>query len=217
MNIEKTGSLIYALRTEKGMTQKQLADVLAISDKTISKWERGAGFPDLALLKSLCEFFQVDMASMLDGELPSGDFAGGNMKKSKFYVCPFCGNVTITTGNAEISCCGRKLEALEPVKLPAKSAATDSASEPDAAAALDAVAALELLTVETVEHDWYITSSHPMQKDNYISFVAFVAGDRVQLYKCYPEWDLQVRIQKRGHGMLVWYITGVQKLCYQLV
>ena len=41
MNQEKTGSLIYTLRTEKGMTQKQLADVLAISDKTVSKWERG--------------------------------------------------------------------------------------------------------------------------------------------------------------------------------
>ena len=211
MNLEKTGSLIYALRTEKGMTQKQLADVLTISDKTVSKWERGAGFPDLVLLKSLCDYFQVDMVSVLDGELPSGDFRGGNMKKSKFYVCPFCGNVTMTTGNVELFCCGRKLPAMEPLKLPSKPASPDFA--PDA----EAEDGQKPLIIETIEHDWYITSNHPMQKDNYISFVAFVAGDRVQFYKCYPEWDLQLRIPKRGHGQLVWYSTGLQKLFYQLV
>ena len=86
MNIEKIGSLIFTLRTEKGMTQKQLADVLAISDKTVSKWERGAGCPDISLLRTLCDYFGVDMEKMLDGELAENDFTGGNMKKSKFYV-----------------------------------------------------------------------------------------------------------------------------------
>ena len=198
MNKERIGNLIYTLRTEKGMTQKQLADALSISDKTVSKWERGGGCPDLLLLRALCAFFQVDMEAFLDGTLPSGDTTGGNMKKSRFYVCPFCGSVTVTTAGGEISCCGRKLEWQEPVK-----AGKDGAPEP--------------LQVEVVEQDWYITSSHPMRKDNYISFVAFVAGDRVQLYKCYPEWDLQVRIQKRGHGQLVWYSTGDEKLYYQLI
>ena len=129
MNIEKIGSLIFTLRTEKGMTQKQLADVLAISDKTVSKWERGAGCPDFSLLRTLCDYFGVDMEKMLDGELAENDFTGGNMKKSKFYVCPVCGNVTVATGDASIRCCGRKLEALEPVRLGKKQAANQSSEQ----------------------------------------------------------------------------------------
>ena len=56
MNAEKTGALIRALRTEQGLTQKQLADRLHLSDRTVSKWERGAGCPDVSLLG---RFFQV--------------------------------------------------------------------------------------------------------------------------------------------------------------
>ncbi|MGN0714758.1 MAG: helix-turn-helix domain-containing protein [Anaerovoracaceae bacterium] len=203
MNNEKIGSLIFTLRTEKGMTQKQLADVLSISDKTVSKWERGAGCPDISLLRSLCDYFGVDMEKMLDGELAENDFTGGNMKKSKFYVCPVCGNVTVTTGEASISCCGRKLESLEPVRLGKGNAADSGLPEP--------------LQVEKIEDDWYITSNHPMGKDNYISFVAFLTGDRLQLVKQYPEWNLQVRIPARGHGMLLWYSTGDGKLYSQLL
>ncbi|MGN1414725.1 MAG: helix-turn-helix domain-containing protein [Anaerovoracaceae bacterium] len=203
MNNEKIGSLILTLRTEKGMTQKQLADVLAISDKTVSKWERGAGCPDIALLRTLCEFFAVDMEKVLDGELAENDFTGGNMKKSKFYVCPVCGNVTVTTGEASIRCCGRKLESLEPVRLGKGKSADSGLPAP--------------LQVEKIEDEWYLTSSHPMEKDNYISFVAFLTGDRLQLVKQYPEWNLQVRIPARGHGMLLWYSTGEGKLYSQLI
>ena len=46
MDCSKVGNLIYTLRTEKGMTQKALANAMNISDRTISKWERGAGCPD---------------------------------------------------------------------------------------------------------------------------------------------------------------------------
>ncbi len=207
MNNEKIGSLIFTLRTEKGMTQKQLADVLAISDKTVSKWERGAGCPDISLLRSLCDYFGVDMEKMLDGELAENDFTGGNMKKSKFYICPVCGNVTVTTGEASIRCCGRKLESLEPIRLGKKQAA-----DKDAEAELP-----EPLQVEKIEDDWYLTSTHPMGKDNYISFVAFLTGDRLQLVKQYPEWNLQVRIPARGHGMLLWYSTGDGRLYSQLL
>lgn len=215
MNQEKTGSLIYTLRTEKGMTQKQLADVLAISDKTVSKWERGAGCPDIALLRTLCDYFGVDMEKMLDGELEANDFTGGNMKKSKFYVCPVCGNVTVTTGEANISCCGRKLESLEPIRLGKKQAsnqASDQVADKDAETEFPAP-----LQVEKIEDDWYLTSNHPMRKDNYISFVAFLTGDRLQLVKQYPEWTLQVRIPARGHGMLLWYSTGDGRLYSQLL
>ena len=117
MDYEKIGKVIYELRTERRLTQKELADELNISDKTVSKWERGAGCPDISLLRELAKYFCVDMEKVLRGSLAENDFVGGNMKKSKFYVCPICGNVTVCTGNAEISCCGRKLEAIEPRKI----------------------------------------------------------------------------------------------------
>ena len=55
-----------------------------------------------------------------------------------------------------------------------------------------------------------------MRKENYISFVAFATGDRLQVVKQYPEWDLQLRIPRRGHGMLLWYAQA-DGLLYQLL
>ena len=74
----------------------------------------------------------------------------------------------------------------------------------------------EMLSVEVIEDDWYITVAHPMNKEHYISFVAFATVDRVQIIKQYPEWDMQLRIRKRGHGMLIWYCTR-HGLFYQLI
>lgn len=194
MDCAKVGNLIRCLRLEKGMTQKQLAETMNLSDKTVSKWERGLGCPDVSLLAELSAALGVTVEEILNGDLCPNDFVGGNMKKSHYYVCPLCGNITVCTGNATVSCCGRKLEALEPRKATAEQA----------------------LCVEPVEDDWYITSSHPMHKDNYISFVAFATGDKVQIIKQYPEWNLQLRLPKRGHGMLLWYSTQ-EGLFYQLL
>ncbi|MBQ7903363.1 MAG: helix-turn-helix transcriptional regulator, partial [Oscillospiraceae bacterium] len=87
MDNAKIGSLIYRLRKEKGYTQLQLADILNISDKTISKWERGQGCPDISLLKSLSELFGVDMEKLLAGELDENKKSAGNMRKMNFYIC----------------------------------------------------------------------------------------------------------------------------------
>lgn len=193
MDCIKLGKLIYKLRHEKSMTQRQLADKMNISDKTISKWERGLGCPDVSLLSELSELLDVNIEELLKGNLETNDLVGGNMKNSNYYVCPLCGNVTICTGNATVSCCGRKLEALKPQK-----------------------AEKQKLDIEQIENEWYITSSHPMTKEHYISFVAFATGDRVQIIKQYPEWDLQVRIPRQGHGMLLWYCVE-EGLFYQLL
>ena len=194
MDCKKVGQLIRSLRQEQYMTQKQLADKLNISDKAISKWELGLGCPDVSLLAELSDLLGINIEQMLSGDLSENRFVGGNMKKSSYYVCPVCGNLSVCTGNASVSCCGRKLEALTPQK------ATEE----------------QKLTIEQVEDDWFITSDHPMQKDVYISFVAFATGDKIQIIKQYPEWNLQARIQKRGHGMLLWYSTR-DKLLYQLL
>ena len=194
MDSSKVGHLILRLRREKGFTQKELADRMNLSDRTISKWERGQGCPDISLLPELSSLLGVNIEHILEGELASNDFVGGNMKRSNYFVCPSCGNITLSTGNASVSCCGRKLEAFVPKK------ATDE----------------EKLEVTQVEEDWFISSNHPMTKEHYISFIAFATGDQVQLIKQYPEWGLQTRIPKRKHGMLLWYCTQ-HGLFYQLI
>lgn len=194
MRNEGIGNVIKVLRIEHKLTQKQLADKLGISDKTVSKWERGLGAPELSLIGELSDLLGVNIGNLLSGDLSRNDFFGGNMKNSKFYICPDCKNITVSTGNVEVFCCGKKLTAQTPVK------ATDE----------------QKLKVEIVEDEWFITSQHPMTKEHYISFVAFATSDRVQIIKQYPEWDLQLRIQKRGHGMLVWYCTE-HGLFYQLL
>ena len=115
-------------------------------------------------------------------------------KKSTYFVCPSCNNIVLSTGNASISCCGRKLEPLVPKK---------AADE-------------EKLDVSQIENEWFITSDHPMTKEHYISFIAFATGEQVQVIKQYPEWALQTRIPKRKHGMLLWYCTK-HGLFYQLI
>ena len=194
MDNEKIGKLIYGLRKERNMTQLQLAEILHISDKTVSKWERGQGCPDISLLVDLSCVLGVDMEKFLSGRLEANEERGGNMKKLNFYVCPECGNVITAMTEAGISCCGKKLQPLEAVK------AHDE----------------ERLLVENIENDYYISSDHPMLKEHYISFVALLTGDTLTLKKQYPEWDLQVRIPGRTHGKLIWYCTE-HGLFYQLV
>ncbi|TGE31375.1 helix-turn-helix domain-containing protein [Desulfosporosinus sp. Sb-LF] len=194
MQTINVGNIIRELRTERGMTQKQLADKMNISDKTVSKWERGLGCPDVSLLSELSDLLEVDIGKLLSGDLAPNDFVGGNMKKTKYYVCPMCHNISLCTGEAEVSCCGRKIDQQKMQKAEEN----------------------EMLSVEVIEDDWYITVVHPMNKEHYISFVAFATGDRVQIIKQYPEWDMQLRIPKRGHGMLIWYCTR-HGLFYQLI
>ena len=194
MDCEKIGKLLYTLRQEKAMTQKQLADLMNISDKAISKWERGLGCPDVSLLPELSQILGVNIEEILAGKIELNETMGGNMKKLKFYVCPQCGNLLTATGDANLSCCGKRLEALTPEK----------ASEEHS------------LNIEPVEDELYIASPHEMTKEHYISFVAYVTGDRLLLVKQYPEWNLQLRFHKSGHGKLYFHCSK-HGLFYQLV
>lgn len=185
MDNTKIGKLIYTLRKEKGLTQLQLAERMNISDKTVSKWERGLGCPDVSLLAELSDIFSVDLSEMLSGKLIENDIQGGNMKKIKFYVCPNCGNVLTALSDTSISCCGKKLTPLELKK------AEDN----------------DKLSVEIIENDYFISADHEMTREHYISFVAFISADTLIMRKQYPEWNLQVRIPRISHGKLVWYCT----------
>lgn len=180
----KTGRMIRALRTSQGLTQQQLARMLHVGDKAVSKWERGAGCPDVSFIPGLAQCLGVGMESLLSGKLEPNEQTGGNMKRTKFYVCPNCRNIITAAETASITCCGRPLETLEPQK----------AGEGDR------------LTAEPVENELFLTSRHPMEKDHYIAFLALLTGDGLLLRRQYPEWDLQVRFPA-VHGKLLWYCT----------
>lgn len=180
MDSGKTGKLILKLRKEKNMTQKELADRLHLSDKTISKWERGQGCPDISLLEALAQVMGVNVENLLQGDLDPNDMDGGNMKRIKFYVCPDCGNVLTATAPAEVSCCGRKL-------LPLEAKKADEAHQPQ---------------VETIENDYYAVFNHPMAKDHYFSFAAWVTYDQVLLMRLYPEQAAELRFPQIKKGKL---------------
>lgn len=180
MDCNKVGKLILGLRKEKKFTQKQLADAMNISDKTISKWERGLGCPDISLLHELSEVLSVNTEKILLGDLEPNNTDGGNMKRMKFYLCPTCGNIMTSTGEAEISCCGRKSTAL--IAKP-----NDQEHH---------------LKVETIEDEYYITFDHEMTKTHYLNFIAYVACDRILFIKLYPEQSGEVRFPKLYDGKL---------------
>lgn len=68
MNSDKFGELITSLRKEKSMTQKELADKLHVTDKAVSKWERGKGYPEITLLQSLADVLGITASELLSGE-----------------------------------------------------------------------------------------------------------------------------------------------------
>lgn len=180
MDCGKVGDLLYTLRKEKGMTQKNVADVLNISDKAVSKWERGLGCPDVSLLNELSKLFGVNIEKILSGDLDPRDADGGNMKRIKFYVCPNCGSIITATGESEISCCGRKLDALTVKPEDAK----------------------HKISVDVVDDEYYVTVDHEMSKTHYISFAAYVSCDRVLVIKLYPEQNAEVSFPKMRRGQL---------------
>lgn len=185
MNSIKMGSFIRDLRKSKQLTQKQLADLIRVSDKTISKWETGAGSPDIAILAHLSEILEVDLSKLLMGELHENTPVMGHLQRGHFHVCSTCGNMTYSTGNAEIFCCGRKLSALAPKPTDVQ----------------------HRLEITLSDEGTYITSQHPMLKSDYISFVAIVKPDRLQLIKLYPEWQLEIHLYEKIKAPLYFYST----------
>ena len=183
MNTYVTSAAIKALREKQNLTQAELADRIGVSSKTISKWETAKGLPDISLLQPLAQALNISVIELMNGEPIINKNVSGNMLRSKFHVCPLCGNVIHSTGNSVISCCGIILPGLE-------------AEEGDD---------LHSMCIEGVEDEHFISIPHPMTKQHYISFVAFVTSDRVQLVKLYPEGNAETRLQLRGFGILYWY------------
>ncbi|HWP51266.1 MAG TPA: helix-turn-helix domain-containing protein [Clostridia bacterium] len=183
MDCSKVGGLIVNLRKEKGLTQKQIADAMNISDKTISKWERGLGCPDVSLLGELSVILGVNIERILTGDIGENPTDRGNMKRLKFYVCPNCGGVINSTCAADISCCGRRLEPLLPQRA-------DSGHAPK---------------LEIIDNQYFVTFDHDMSKAHYISFVAYLSSNRLTLVRLYPEQEAQLNLPLAFDSKLYFY------------
>ena len=183
MNTYITGVTIKRLREEQKMTQAELAEKIGVSDKAVSKWETAKGLPDIALIQPLAKALGVSVLELMSGETVINRNISCNMLRTKFYVCPICGNVIHAAGDALVSCCGVTLPALE-------------AEETDEQ---------HRIQIQNVEDELFLTVDHDMTKEHYISFIAYVTADRLQLVKLYPEGNAETRLNLRGRGVLYLY------------
>lgn len=191
MNQYVTGAVIKELREKNHFTQAELAEKLNVSDKTISKWETGKGYPDITLLEPIANVFGVSVTELISGNAVSNRNVSGNMKRSKFYVCPVCGNVIHSMGEAVIHCHGVLL-------CPAEAEDTDDNHE---------------MIVERVEDEYFVQIEHEMTKQHYISFIAAISSDRIQMVKLYPEGNAEARFKLNGVKEIFFYCNKDGLFC----
>ena len=183
MNAYVTGATIKQLRESKSLTQAQLAEKIGVSAKAVSKWETGKGLPDITLVQPLASSLGVSVPELMSGDVVQNHNPTANLLRSRFYICPLCGNILHSTGNAVISCCGIVLPPLE-----AEDADDDHA-----------------ITLQPVEDEYFVAVDHEMTKEHYVSFIAHLTMDRLRLVKFYPEGNAETRFSLRGGGYLYWY------------
>lgn len=178
-----TGTVIRRLREQRGLTQAELAQQIGVSSKAVSKWETAKGLPDITLIEPLAHALGVSVTELISGNPVVNKNISANILRSKFYVCPVCGNIIRSVGDALISCCGVTLPPLE-------------AEEPDDE---------HPITAQKVEDEIFVSVNHPMTKTHFISFMAYLTSDRVQFVKLYPEGNAETRFNPRGGGYLYFY------------
>ena len=183
MNQYVTGAVIRALREKKNLTQAELAEKLNVSDKTVSKWETAKGYPDISLLEPIAQVFGVSITELISGNEVSNANVSANMLRSKFYVCPVCGNILHSMGEAVIHCHGVLL-------TPCQAEETDENHK---------------IFIEGVEDEYYVRMEHDMTKKHYISFVAALSSDNMQMVKLYPEGNPEARFKKNGVRKIFFY------------
>ena len=158
MNQYVTGEGIRILRERNHCTQLQLADKIGVSDKT-----------------------HVSIMELISGNAITNENRSSNMLRSKFYVCPVCGNVIHAMGETAIHCHGIQL-------APEVEETADEHHQ---------------IRIERSEDEYYVEVPHEMTKQHYISFIAAISSDRIQMVKLYPEGNAQARFK----------MNGVRKIC----
>ena len=183
MNQYVTGTMIKRLREDKKMTQQQLAESIGVSGKAVSKWETGRGYPDISLIEPLAKALGVSIIELFSGEGVVNTNRSFKMQRMKIHVCPICGNLIQSTGEAVVSCCGIVLPALE--------------AEPEDDG--------HHLHIEKVEDEYYVTIPHEMSKTHYISFILAVKDDGCEIRKLYPEGNAEARFKIEKKKSIMYY------------
>ena len=183
MDMYITGATIKRLRQEKNVTQAELADKIGVSCKAVSKWENAKGFPDISLIEPLAKALNVSVMELISGEPIKNPNVSANLLRSKFYVCPICGNALHAMGDACISCCGITLPPLEAEELDDE----------------------HFVQMEQVEDEYFVSLQHDMTKQHYISFLALITPDRLHFVKLYPEGNAETRFPLRKGSWLYVY------------
>lgn len=183
MNQYLTGTVIRDLRNQHNMTQMELAERLGVSAKTVSKWETGKGYPDITLLEPIAEAFSISITELISGNTVMNSNVSGNMLRSHFYICPVCGNIFHSMGEAVIQCHGIQLK-------------SEEAEETDEE---------HKIFLERVEDEYYVQIDHEMTKKHYISFIAAVSSDRIQMVKLYPQGNAETRFKINSVKKIYFY------------
>lgn len=183
MNQYITGAVIKELREKHELTQYELAEKLNVSDKTISKWETGKGYPDISLLEPIAKVFGISVTELISGNAVNNMNVSANMMRSKFYVCPVCGNIIHCMGEAVIQCHGIQL-------MPCQAEETDEKHK---------------IFIEKVEDKYYVRIEHDMTKQHYITFIAALSSDKIQMVKLYPEGNAEARFKINGIRKILFY------------
>lgn len=183
MNQYVTGAVIKKLRERAQLTQAELAAKLNVSSKTISKWETAKGYPDISLLEPIAKVFGISVTELISGNAVKNVNVSANMLRSKFYVCPVCGNVIHSMGEAVLNCHGVLL-------MPCQPEETDEN---------------HMIFVERVEDEYYVRIEHDMTKQHYISFIVALSVDKVQMVKLYPEGNAEARFKINGVKKILFY------------
>ena len=183
MNQYVTGAVIKELREKYHFTQLELADKLNVSDKTVSKWETGKGYPDISLLEPIAQVFGISITELISGNPVHNVNVSANMLRSKFYVCPVCGNIIHSMGEVVAQCHGIILKPCQP-----------EMTDED-----------HMVFIEQVEDEYYIRIDHEMTKQHYISFIAGISSDKIEMVKLYPESNAEARLKIRGVRKILFY------------
>ena len=179
MNAENTGLIIKEIRSAKNLTQKELASIINVEPKTISKWETGKGFPDISYIPLLSEVLKINPSELLEGKLEEKEKDSGNMKRTRFYLCPKCHNILTSSSSDTIFCCSKKLNAL-----------TEKDDKPEC-------------NIGIIDNEYFISADHPMSKENHLILIALIKDETVIIKRLYPEGSSDVYFPRLYRGNII--------------
>ena len=134
-------------------------------------------------MEPLAKSLDVSITELISGNAVNNVNVSANILRTKFYVCPVCGNVIHSVGEAVIHCHGILLS-------PCQAEETNER---------------HMIFIERVEDEYYVRIEHDMTKQHYISFVAALSSDKIQMIKLYPEGNAEARVKINGVKRILFY------------